>query len=343
MGHRSSLAPANPGSHEASHQWHPAPIKHPKERAPGRVRALRTVHLAIISLLPVLAGGCEPPPLTESGVVAMFGRVGLGPGDFSYPRAVAAEPSGSVFIVDKSGRIQRFSERGDFELLWAMPQTEHGKPVGLSVHPDGRLFVADTHYHRVMIFDRDGESLLSFGREGFGPGEFQLPTDVAFDRDGFVYVAEYNGNDRITKWSSNGEFVKVIGDISIDGKHLRRPAALDIDDEQTLWVADACNHRIVRLSLDGEVLSTFGRFGSDPGEMRYPYDLCISPENTIMVCEYEGSRLQWFSTDGQSLRIWGRHGREPGELFAPWGATYGPGGKVYIVDSLNSRVQVLKP
>lgn len=286
---------------------------------------------------------CDPPPITDSGVVGIFGGVGLGPGQFSYPRAITAEPNGSVFVVDKNGRVQRFSPDGVFETFWRMPETEYGKPVGLKVHPDGRIFVADTHYHRVMIFDRDGNPLGSFGSEGFGDGQFQLPTDVAFDNQGHIYVSEYYGNDRITKWSSDWKFVAAFGETEIEGRRLTRPTGLAIDEEQTLWVADACNHRLVRFSLDGEVLAAFGRFGQEPGEMRYPYDVDISPENTLLVCEYEGNRLQWFTKDGRSLRTWGRAGRAPGELFAPWGAAYGPGGRVYALDSLNSRVQIIRP
>ena len=304
--------------------------------------------LAVSGFLLLL--GCEPPPLTPNGVIAIFGEVGLAPGAFSYPRAIAAEVNGSIFIADKSGRIQRFAPDGTFESGWRMPETKQGKPVGLTVDADGRVLVADTHYHRVTIFDKAGSWLGSFGREGTGPGEFQLPTDVAVDAEGFIYVSEYQGNDRITKWSPDWsaepavfQFVKALGEAPIDGKRLRRPAAIDIDAEQTLWIADACNHRIVRMSLEGEVLTVFGRFGSEPGELRYPYDITVTPEQTIMVCEYQGNRLQWFSKEGRSLRVWGKSGRKPGELFAPWGATYGPGGNVYIVDSLNSRIQVLRP
>lgn len=305
---------------------------------PGRLLA----GSIILAILVAHSTGCEPPPITPNGVVGVFGDVGLGPGAFSYPRAIAAESDGAVFVVDKSGRVQRFSGDGTFETLWRMPETKSGKPVGMSLHPDGRLFVADTHYHRVMVFDHDGAQLGAFGRKGTGDGEFLLPTDVAFDNNGFIYVSEYQGNDRITVWSPDLTFVKAIADTPIRGKRLSRPTAIEIDDEQTLWIADACNHRIVRLSLDGEVLDVFGRFGTGPGELRYPYDLCISPQGTIMVCEYEGNRLQWFSKQGKPLRQWGRGGRKPGELFAPWGATYGPNGNVYVVDSLNSRIQIIR-
>jgi len=291
-------------------------------------------------LIPI---GCEPPPLTDNGVVGMFGERGLGPGAFSYPRAIAAEPNGSVFVVDKNGRIQRFAADGTFEMFWRMPETEKGKPVGMSFHPDGRLFVADTHYDRVMVFDRDGNRLASFGETGTDKGGIRLPTDIAFDAKGFVYVSEYQVNNCVTKWSADLRFAKTLAEGPIAGVPLSRPAGIDVDAEQTLWIADACNHRIVRLSLDGELLATFGEFGSAPGQVRYPYDLQVTPKGDIMVCEYEGNRLQWFSKDGRSLRTWGKAGRAPGELFAPWGATYGPNGYVYIVDSLNSRIQIVRP
>lgn len=291
----------------------------------------------------MFSAGCPEPPLSANGVVAVFGGVGQGPGDFGYPRAIAAESNGSVFVVDKTGRVQRFGRDGTFEHLWRMPDIQAGKPVGLTVHPDGRLFVADTHYNRVSIFDREGQWLGAFGRAGFGNGEFQLPIDVAIDAEGYVYVSEYQDNDRITKWSPDLKFVAAFGEEPIAGKRLSRPSGIDIDGDQTLWVADSCNHRIVRFSLDGTVLSVFGEFGSGPGQMRYPFDLSVAPDGSIMVCEYEGNRLQWFDKAGRSLRVWGHAGRKIGELFAPWGATYGPGERVYIVDSLSHRVQVLEP
>ncbi|MCH7704133.1 MAG: hypothetical protein IIB61_03395 [Planctomycetes bacterium] len=289
------------------------------------------------------AFGCDPPALTPNGVVGVFGERGLGNGEFSYPRAIASGPDGSIYVVDKSARIQRFSSDGTFETVWRTPQKQQGKPVGIAIHPDGRVFVPDTHYHRVLIYDRDGNLLDEFGREGFGDGEFQLPTDVAFDADGFIYVAEYHENDRITKWTPDLRFVQAMAEDPIEGVRVSRPAGLAVDDEQTLWIADACNHRIVRLSLTGEVLAVFGGFGDEPGQLRYPYDICMSPDNTVMVCEYEGNRLQWFSKEGRSLRVWGRSGRRLGEVSAPWGAAYGPEGNVYLLDSLNSRIQIIRP
>ncbi len=286
--------------------------------------------------------GCEPPPMTENGVVGVFGGTGLGEGEFSYPRAITAAADGSVYVVDKSARIQRFGVDGVFESGWQMPKKTAGKPIGLTVHKDGRIFVADTHYHRVLVYDATGQELARFGEEGMGDGQFQLPTDVAIDDDGFIYVGEYNGNDRITKWSADLTFVKQISPPEIAGLSMVRPAAMDFDNEQTLWVADACNHRIIRLSRKGEVMSVFGERGTEPGQLRYPYDITVTPEQTLLVCEYGNSRLQWFDKEGKSLGTWGGPGRDLGQLWSPWGATVGANGDVYVVDSLNSRVQIVR-
>lgn len=267
----------------------------------------------------------------------------MGPGDFSYPRAIAADPDGSVLVVDKTGRVQRFSDRGEYLGGWRMPLTEAGKPVGLAVHPDRRVFVADTHYFRVAVFSPDGELLTTFGAEGDGPGQFRLPTDVAFDADGGIFVSEYGGNDRVTRWSSSMEFVGVVIAGEVEGLPLSRPAAVEIDRAQTLWVADACNHRVLHVTGDGTLLGVVGTRGREPGQLRYPYDLAISRDGNVLVCEYGGDRLQWFNAAGQSLGVWGGSGRSVGKLHAPWGAAIGANELIYVVDSLNSRVQIVRP
>jgi DNA-binding beta-propeller fold protein YncE len=300
---------------------------------------MRTV-ITIVTLL-LLLGGCEPPPLSPNNVTKVFGEAGRGPGAFAYARAIAEAPNGKIYVVDKSARVQRFDASGEFELLWTMPDYAAGKPVGLSIHPDGRVVIADTHYSRVIVFDPEGNELARFGEHGTGDGQFIWPTDVAFDDAGSIYVGEYNGNDRITKWTPDYEFVEVVVSGEVNGQPMRRPAGLVIDEDQTLWVADACNHRILHFDLSGRLLLEFGEMGRKPGQLRYPYDLDIDADGNLLVCEYGNNRLQWFDRTGRSLRIWGSAGRQIGELNSPWGAFASSDGRVFVLDSLNARVQVI--
>ena len=297
----------------------------------------------------LIAAGCDPPPLTPNGVVAVFGKQGIGPGEFGYPRAIASSPNGKIYIVDKTARVQRFDADGNFETLWSMPESQAGKPVGLTVHPDGRVFVADTHYGRIIVFDADGNELSRFGESDTDESRIPLPTDVAIDAAGFIYVSEYHVNDRVTRWrelvvdgQSSFEFDTVLIDGDVAGRPLRRPSALAIDSDQRLWVADSCNHRILQFDLTGRLLTEFGTMGKEPGQLRYPYDIDITPDGDLLVCEYGNCRLQWFDFDGNSLRVWGGPGRELGRLNSPWGAIIGPDGRVFVVDSLNARIQVIR-
>ncbi len=303
----------------------------------GKMVAIAGLGAALIGVM-----GCRKPVLSDNGVVGVFGETGLVWGQFSYPRAIAISPEGKIFVVDKAARVQRFDAQGRFEAGWMMPNWASGKPVGLTVHRDGRVFVADTHYSRVLVFDRDGKQLQSFGSNGTGPGQFQLVTDVAIDRDGFIYVSEYGGNDRISKFTPDLQFIRSFGNEAVGGEKLNRPNALAIDDEQTLWVADSCNHRIVRFSLDGEYLSSFGTVGVEPGQLRWPYGICACRDGSLLVCEFGNNRLQWFDRKGKSLRTWGMAGRMLGNLSSPWGAVESTDGLIYVLDSLNDRVQIIE-
>ena len=113
--------------------------------------------------------------------------------------------NGSIYVVDKTARIQHFTADGEFINEWSMPEGQLGRPVGISVAPDGRVFVPDTHYHRILVFDEQGNELNRFGRFGTGPGEFVYPTDVVFGPEGELYVSEYGTND--TKQSQHFEFL----------------------------------------------------------------------------------------------------------------------------------------
>lgn len=273
-------------------------------------------------------------------VLEVLGQQGLSNGQFYYPRGIAASPEGRVFVADKTGRIQRFGPTGQFEKCWETPAHKAGFPVGMGMAPDGRLFVADTHYNRVLIFDQEGNLLGKFGEAGRGPGQFEMPTDVAVDRDGYIYVSETGGHDRISKFDPQFKYINSFGGAEDGDASTSRPVGLTIDPDNTLWVADSVNHRLLHFSLDGALLGKIGSIGNEPGQFRYPYDTALMADGTLVVAEYGNNRLQQVTRDGKSLRIWGQAGWQVGQLGYPWGIAVAKG-RVYAVDSGNNRVQVI--
>jgi len=312
----------------------------PRDRPWARFSFL-IFHLSFLSCI----SGCQSPPAENaSSVQVLFGEQGLGNGQFSYPRAIAISPiDGHVVVCDKTARIQRFDPDGRFEAVWRMPEWEFGKPTGMAFDMNGLLWVADTHYNRVIVYDRNGEEQFRFGKYGQGPGEFIFPTSVAWDPDGNIYVGEYGGNDRISKFSPDRKYLMSFGTKSSGDAALERPTQIKFDPRGFLWVSDGCHHRICRFSTDGKLLGSFGRPGSGPGEMNYPYDLDLVPGTThIVVTEHGNNRISEFDDQGRLVRWWGKPGRDRGEIMQPWKAQFGRNGLLYIVDAWNNRVQAVR-
>ncbi len=303
----------------------------------------RSIGVLLVSLLIVGAVGCEKAGGSEGGpdVVGAFGKTGAGAGEFLYPRAIDLAPDGTLYVMDKTGRIQHLTDKGGCLSVTQMPATQAGKPTGISLHKDGRLFVADTHYHRVVIYSPAGEEVGQFGQYGEGDGCFIFPTDVVFAPDGRLFVGEYGGNDRISVFTDDGEFLMAFGSPGAESGQLSRPAALCIDEMRSrLYVADACNHRIAVYSLAGQLTGYIGAPGVGPGQLRYPYDLALLDDGTLVVCEFGNNRIQLFSPEGRSLAVYGRAGREWGQLAYPWGVAVDAHHRAYIVDAGNNRIQV---
>jgi ABC-type Fe3+ transport system permease subunit/DNA-binding beta-propeller fold protein YncE len=307
------------------------------------VRLYRQAALMILAVCILTAAGCDDKSYVTAGpeVMYAFGQTGRGQGEFLYPRAIDIAHDGSLFVVDKSGRIQRLTPEGQFLNTINLALTEAGYPTGITIAPDGNLYVADTHYHRVVIFSPDGKLVDEFGRFGQEGGRFIYPTDVAFAPDGRIFVSEYGGNDRISVFNRQGEFLYCFGTPGTEPGQLARPAALCVDSaRERLYVADACNHRVAVYGFDGELVAYIGAAGRARGQLRYPYDVALLSDGTLVVCEYGNNRLQLFEPEGRSLAVYGGPGRRPGRLAYPWGVTVDARRRAFIVDAGNNRIQV---
>ncbi|MBI85327.1 MAG: hypothetical protein CMJ81_19200 [Planctomycetaceae bacterium] len=303
----------------------------------------------LIPLLLISISGCSDFRLTPKGDLdRVWGRRGISDGRFQKPRAMTIDSNDLLYTVDMTARIQVFNADGEFLTSWQTPLFEKGKPSGLSIDRHGNLLVADTHYHRMLVYSPLGELLPEKtigGKQGQGPGEFGFVTDAVQDSQGFYYVAEYGEYDRIQKFTPEGKFsFQWGGHGTAPGKFLR-PQNLALDKHDHLWVADACNHRIQVFDARGDearLVRSWGQQGSAVGQLNYPYDLVLDHQGHVYVCEFGNHRIQKFTVDGQSCGIWGTPGRGEGELHSPWALVQDSLGRIHILDTMNHRVQRIR-
>lgn len=287
-------------------------------------------------LLCIFLSGCGDPAQPK----AIWCETGTGPAEVVYPRAITYDRDGdSFFVIDRVAHVQRLDRNGHCLAEWQMPEWKNGKPVNVAMGPDGNLWVPDTHYHRIVIYSLGGKLLRIFGSEGKGDGQFDLPTDIAFDH-GRVYVSEYGANNRIQVFDDDLHKLFEFGHWGQGDGEFSRPQSMLIDNG-LLYVTDACNHRIAVFTTEGKWVRNMGSTGSGLGQFRFPYGLAEDNEGHLIVCEFGNNRVQMIDKQtGQGLKVWGRAGREPGEFAYPWGVAVDKNDRVVAVDAGNNRLQV---
>ncbi|MBW3543641.1 MAG: hypothetical protein KY476_25605 [Planctomycetes bacterium] len=256
------------------------------------------------------------------------------------PRSIATAAGDVWYVLDNAGRVLVFEE-GRFVRHWEMPESTDGNPEGVLVLADGRIAVADTHYHRVVLFDTEGQVVSMFGSYGREPGQFNYPVSIAQDDEGHLYVAEYGANDRVQKFTVEGEFLLEFGGFGTAAGEFQRAGGIAWHDGR-VYIADAANNRIQIFSDDGRFERILYAADREP-PLEYPYDLAVHPGGDVFVVEYGGGRVSRLSPAGERLGRYGGQGRGERQLLKPWGlALTSDGRRVLVADTDNRRVVELR-
>jgi sugar lactone lactonase YvrE len=311
------------------------------------INGARSLILCASFIAAIFLSGCSVDTSTEKSMdgglfseVQIIGTRGVGVGEFNKPRSVALDRDDNLYVVDMTGRVQKFSPDGHFQLQWQMPQTDLGKPKGMGMDKDGNIIVIEPHYQRINIFSPQGKLVSQWGQKGTNAGQLIMPRAVAVNSRGDFLMPEYTVVDRVQEFTPGGKsLVRLIGKPGTAPGEFNRPEGIAVDAADTIYVADSCNHRIQIFSPDGKWLRSFGTAGTGPGELSYPYDVKVDKQGNIFVCEFENSRIQIFDAAGHSVQVIGCAGAAPGQFSNPYGIALDSHGNLYVADSMNHRVQ----
>jgi len=215
--------------------------------------------------------------------------------------AVEVAPDGSIYVIHRcnenscAGRheppILKFDKSG--KLLKSWGEGMFVFPHGATVDRQGNLWVTDAQIidgkgYQVFKFSPDGKVLMTLGKAGVAsadPGLFDEPTDVLVAPNGDIFVTEGHtggtvGNDRVSKFSKDGKFIKSWGKRGSGPGEFNSPHTIAMDSKGRLFVGDRSNNRIQIFDQDGKYLDTWTQFGRPSG-------IFIAKDDTMYVADAE--------------------------------------------------------
>ena len=161
----------------------------------------------------------------------------------------------------------------------------------LTMATGDRLYVVDSQLNGVVVFDLQGKFVKQFGERGAGPGEFNFPTHVTADSQGFLWVTD-SLNGRIQKFDRQGNYQGRIGSPGDSSGHFSRPKGAALDSLGRVYVVDGLFGNVQIFDPDGRLLLALGQAGSQAGEFWLPNGIAISRDNRIFVADSYNRRVQ---------------------------------------------------
>lgn len=136
----------------------------------------------------------------DGKLLRRIGKRGNGEVEFNFPLDVALAPDGDLVVLDAlNARVQILHPDGSFVRMFGERGTAAGSfklPKAIAVDGFGHIYVSDGQAHRFVIFDLQGEYLLSIGAHvvvssgEIHPGGLALPKGIAADPDGKIYIVD---------------------------------------------------------------------------------------------------------------------------------------------------------
>ncbi len=172
----------------------------------------------------------------------------FGGGMINYSHGLHVDKDNNIWVSDgrdmnngKGHTVMKFNQDGKLLMTLGKPgeagtgPDHFSEPSDILVAPNGDIFVADGHggpkgNNRIVKFDNDGKFIKEWGKKGFGPGEFNVPHNLAMDSAGRLFVGD-RGNNRIQVFDQDGKYL-------LEWRQFGRPSGLFIDKNDMLYVAD---------------------------------------------------------------------------------------------------------
>ena len=175
--------------------------------------------------------------------------------------------------------------------------------TSVAVDSNDNVYVFGRGDHPIIIFDRDGNFL-----ETWGAGEFVRPHGITIDGDDNLYLADDDAH-MIEKRTKEGKLIFRLGEKGRaadwqGGDPFNRPTHVAINPATgDLFISDGYgNSRVHKYDTDGKYIKSWGESGSLEGQFSLPHNIAMNGTDRVTVCDRENFRLQTFTTDGEFVK-----------------------------------------
>jgi DNA-binding beta-propeller fold protein YncE len=174
--------------------------------------------------------------------------------------------------------------------------------AGVAVDSRDNVYVFNRGEHPVIVFDREGNFLRSWGEGLVGRAH-----GITIGPDDEVWLTD-DGNHTIRKFTPEGKLFLTIGDPDKpatlqSGKPFNRPTHVALSPlTGDLYISDGYgNSRVHKYDPKGRHLFSWGEPGTDPGCFNLPHNIATDAEGLVYVADRENHRVQVFDAEGRYL------------------------------------------
>lgn len=212
------------------------------------------------------------------------------------PLGLDVDAKGNLYVADGTKRqIDVFTRDGKY-IRKVGSEKFFDRLSSVTVNPEGtRIYAVDiggvkSENHRVRVFDaQTGEHLQDIGKRGSGPGEFNLPRDVAVGREGRLYVVD-GGNFRVQIFDKEGKYLGAFGKVGKQLGDFARPKEVATDPDGNVYVADTAFGNFQIFNPDGDLLMFVGERSETNAPAKYmlPSGIFVDEDGRVYMVD------QWF-------------------------------------------------
>jgi len=210
------------------------------------------------------------------------------------------------------------------------------KPYAVFATPTGRIYVADSGWRKVLVFDEKQKQFSMIGVDG--PGALSGPLGVTADAEGRVYVTD-TVHQKAFVYDAEGQFLFSFG----DPNQMEHPVGIAVNNTlKRVYIVDARKHQVFVYDFEGKFLFAFGARGTEDGKFNFPANLFIDAQGQIYITDMN-FRVQIFDSEGKFQSKFGGVGTGFGQFSMPKGIGVDSRGHIYVVDARFNNVQIFEP